>query len=97
MFEQFLRTLDELNRFTEETPSELDEWFEEVHILFIVARGLGDVQGWLKDAKGPNAELMRSRVKKAHQDTLRELRNFAQKAYMLWGVNIPRPKGLDSD
>lgn len=97
MFDEFRRLVDELNRFNEQGSDEFDAWFEEVHILFIVSRGLADVQAWLKDAKGPNAELMRSRARKAHQSTLQELRNFAQKAYMLWGVNIPAPRGLKGD
>jgi hypothetical protein len=94
MFEQFIRTIDELNRFTEQIPNDLSNWLEEVHIDFMIARALADVMAWLKDAKGPNAEAMRQHCRAAHQRVLLNLRNSAQHAFMLWGVNISTPKGL---
>lgn len=81
----------------EEPPSEEEQWFMDVYERFILARAYGDVATWLKDAKGPNAALMRSQCKRLQQAALVDLRNLAQRAYMLWGVNIPLPKGLKDD
>lgn len=97
MFAEFRRMVDEVNRFNEEVSDDLNEWFEEVHIDFMIARGLADMMAWLRDAKGENAAAMRAHCKQAHRRTLMDLRRLAQRAYMLWGVNISLPKGLKDE
>lgn len=94
MFHDESGLLGEFELKAEEEPTEEERWFCDVYERFILSRAYGDVAAWLKDAKGPNAQAMRAQCRRLQQASLSELRYLAQRAFMLWGVNIPLPKGL---
>lgn len=76
---------------------DLARWLEEVETCFLLARTLADTAAWLKDAKGPNSAQIRAFVKLTHMKCLQELRALGQRAFFLWGVNVPLPKGLKAE
>jgi hypothetical protein len=81
----------------EEPPSDEEKWFEEVMEQFVLSRAYADMATWLRVAKGPNAAIMLSQARTLHMASLAQLRFLGQRAFMLWGVNIPMPKGLKEE
>jgi len=76
---------------------DLARWLEQVETCFLLARTLADTLAWLRDAKGPNSEQLRAFVRLTHRKTLLEIRALGQTAMILWGVNVPLPKGLKEE
>lgn len=82
----------------EEEPSDpFDAWVEEAAATWIVARAYADVASWLRDAKGPNADFFKEAGRGMNRAALLHLRALGQKAFLLWGVNVPLPKGLKEE
>lgn len=94
MTDWLMPTPDEYKVESEKPTDDLAAWLEEVETAILLSRSLMDVLTWLKDAKGPNVAQLRDYVRTLHQAALVEQNRLGQRAFMLWGMNVPSPKGL---
>lgn len=82
--------LAQVNRFSEQNPDDLDAWIDDVLQGFQLAQACAQCRTWLKNAQGANAEQLRGEFARAHEEVIRCLNMLGQRAFMLWGVRIPR-------
>lgn len=80
--------LDQVNRFSDENPVDLEGWIDDVAQAFLFSRALADARTWLESATGPNADELRSELRREHEAVLRCLNMLGQRAFMLWGVRV---------